>query len=95
MKSRKTPPTEVLVGIATTDLFSLFISVSGGTASGKSTVAFIIEKALREAGALVTVTTEDRWPEAYRETLESRAEVMVKGKQIIIMENRDPHSCRQ
>ena len=79
------------MGIATTDLFSLFISVSGGTASGKSTVAFIIEKALREAGAVVTVTTDDRNQDAYRQTLDSRAAVMVKSKHILVTESRDRH----
>ena len=76
------------------DLFSLFISVSGPSASGKSTVAFIIEKALRDAGAMVTVNTDDSNPDAYRETLLSRKDI-VKGKHIVIRENRGPHLLRQ
>ena len=70
------------------DLFSLFISVSGPTGSGKSTIAFIIEKALRDAGAVVTVETDDSNKGAYRETPQSRA-LMVNGRHILIRESRD------
>lgn len=80
--------------LLTHDLFALEISVSGPAASGKSTVAFIIEEALREAGALVTVETDDRWPSAYRETLDSRKQI-IKLKRIVVRENPNRRSCRQ
>lgn len=76
------------------DLFALEISVSGRSASGKSTVVFIIEEALRNAGAAVTVKTDDRNPDAYRATLESR-KAMTKGIAILVRENRDQSSSPQ
>jgi len=80
--------------LLTHDLFSLFISVSGPPVSGKSTVAFISEKALREAGANVTVKTEIRNPDAYRETLDSRKR-MIEGRSIIITEHQAQNSSLQ
>ena len=94
MKPRNTPPTEGLVAVGWHDLFSLSITVSGATASGKSTAAFIIEKALQEAGMMVMVKTDDCNHDAYRKTLESRKSIL-KGKRVIITENRDQSSSHQ
>ena len=79
MNPRQTPLTMGLVAIAWHALFSRLIAVSGPTESGKSTAAFLIEKALREAGMTVTVRTDASNLDAYRGTLEARKSIL-KGQ---------------